>query len=187
MLVAPVIPGLTDHEIPAILAAAAAAGASFAAHTVLRLPYAVAPLFEEWLTRHLPEKKDKVLHRIRALRRGKLNNSEFGLRMSGEGIFADQISRLFDVACRKAGWSGREPELSTAYFRRPEGSQMELSLAGAAGRAAASASVRTRFGVRSRGAEPREGANFCNQPPDLHRLYCVTIVSGRTCGRVAAP
>ena len=138
VLVAPVIPGLTDHEIPAILAAAAAAGATFAAHALLRLPYAVAPLFEEWLTRHLPAKKDKVLHRIRALRRGKLNNSEFGLRMSGEGIFADQISRLFDVACRKAGWSGREPELTTAHFRRPEGSQMELNLAGAAGRAAAS-------------------------------------------------
>jgi DNA repair photolyase len=133
VLVAPVIPGLTDHEIPAILAAAATAGATFAAHTILRLPYAVAPLFEEWLTRHLPEKKDKVLHRIRALRRGKLNNSEFGLRMTGEGIFAEQISRLFDVACRKAGWSGREPELSTAYFRRPGGAQLELSLPRLAG------------------------------------------------------
>jgi DNA repair photolyase len=126
VLVAPVIPGLTDHEIPAIIAAAAAAGATFTAHTILRLPYAVAPLFEEWLTRHLPEKKDKVLHRIRALRRGKLSNSEFGLRMTGEGIFADQISRLFDVACRKAGCSGHAPELSTAYFRRPECAQLEL-------------------------------------------------------------
>jgi DNA repair photolyase len=138
VLVAPVIPGLTDHEIPAIIAAAAAAGASFAAHSILRLPYAVAPLFEEWLTRHVPGKKDKVLHRIRALRRGKLSNSEFGLRMKGEGIFADQIARLFDVACRKAGWSGREPELSTACFRRPGGAQLELSLPQPAGGAAAS-------------------------------------------------
>ena len=129
VLVAPVIPGLTDHEIPAILEAAAAAGASFAAHAVLRLPYAVAPLFEEWLTRHVPEKKDKVLNRIRALRGGKLNNSEFGLRMRGEGIFAEQISRLFQVACRKAGGLDREPELSTAFFRRPGGAQLELSLA----------------------------------------------------------
>jgi DNA repair photolyase len=137
VLVAPVIPGLTDHEIPAIIAAAAAAGATFAAHTVLRLPYAVAPLFEEWLTRHLPAKKDKILHRIRALRGGKLNNSEFGLRMRGEGIFAEQISRLFDVACRKTGWSGQDPELSTAHFRRPGGSQMELCLSGAAGQPAA--------------------------------------------------
>ena len=131
------IPGLTDHEIPAILAAAAAAGASFAAHAVLRLPYAVAPLFEEWLTRHVPEKKDKVLHRIRALRRGKLNNSEFGLRMRGEGIFAEQIARLFDVACRKAGGLDREPELSTAYFRRPGGAQLELGLRESGGPAAA--------------------------------------------------
>jgi DNA repair photolyase len=138
VLVAPVIPGLTDYEIPAIIAAAAAAGASFAAHSILRLPYAVAPLFEEWLTRHVPGKKDKVLHRIRALRRGKLSNSEFGLRMKGEGIFADQIARLFDVACRKAGWSGREPELSTACFRRPGGAQLELSLPQPAGGAAAS-------------------------------------------------
>ena len=129
VLVAPVIPGLTDHEVPAVIAAAAKRGATFAAHSTLRLPYAVAPLFEEWLTQHLPEKKDKVLHRLRAMRRGKLNNSEFGLRMSGEGIFADQIARLFDVACRKAGWSGQELELSTAFFRRPGGAQLELGLA----------------------------------------------------------
>ena len=98
----------------------------------------MAPLFEEWLTRHLPAKKDKVLHRIRALRGGKLNNSEFGLRMRGQGIFADQISRLFDIASRKAGWAGQEPELSTAYFRHPAGLQMELGLSGPAGGAAAS-------------------------------------------------
>ena len=128
VLVAPVIPGLTDHEIPAILEAAAAAGASFAAHAALRLPHAVALLFEEWLTRHVPEKKDKVLNRLRALRRGKLNNSEFGLRMTGEGIFAEQISRMFQVACRRAGGLDREPELSTAFFRRPGGAQLELSL-----------------------------------------------------------
>ena len=133
VIVAPVIPGLTDHEIPAIIAAAAEAGATFAAHSVLRLPYAVAPLFEEWLTRHLPEKKDKVLHRLRAVRRGKLNNSEFGLRMTGEGIFAEQIARLVEVACRKAGWSGQEPVLSTAYFRRPAGAQLELGLLGTDG------------------------------------------------------
>ena len=129
VLVAPVIPGLTDHEIPAILEAAAAAGASFAGHTMLRLPYAVAPLFEEWLTRHVPEKKDKVLNRIRAIRGGKLNNSEFGLRMRGEGIFAEQIARMFQVACRKAGGLDREPELSMAFFRRPGGAQLELALA----------------------------------------------------------
>jgi DNA repair photolyase len=128
VLVAPVIPGLTDHEIPSILEAAAAAGASFAAHAALRLPYAVAPLFEEWLTRHVPKKKDKILNRIRAMRGGKLNNSEFGLRMRGEGIFAEQIARLFEVACRRTGGLDREPELSTACFRRPGGAQLALGL-----------------------------------------------------------
>jgi DNA repair photolyase len=127
-LIAPVIPGLTDHEIPALIAAAAEAGAKYLAHTVLRLPYAVAPLFEEWLSRHVPEKKEKVLQRIRALRGGKLNNSEFGIRMRGEGIFAEQIERLFEVSCRKSGLSERGPELSTESFRRPAGSQLELGL-----------------------------------------------------------
>jgi DNA repair photolyase len=128
VMVAPVIPGLTDHEMPAILAAAATAGASFAGCATLRLPLAVAPLFEDWLTRHLPEKKDKVLNRLRSMRRGKLNNTQFGLRMRGEGIFADQISQMFNVACRRAGGLDREPELSTAFFRRPGQSQPELSL-----------------------------------------------------------
>jgi DNA repair photolyase len=125
-LVAPVIPGLTDHEIPALVAAAAEAGAKFADHTMLRLPYAVAPLFERWLTQHLPTKKDKILNRIRAMRRGKLNSSEFGVRMRGEGIFADQIAAMFAVACRKAGLDGGTPQLSTAAFRRAPGRQLSL-------------------------------------------------------------
>ncbi len=128
VLVAPVIPGLTDHEIPALVAAAAKAGASFGCAVPLRLPLAVAPLFEEWLDRNLPEKKDKILHRIRAMRRGKLNNPEFGLRMRGEGIFAEQISDMFHVACRKAGLPEDGPDLSTAAFRRPGASQMTLRL-----------------------------------------------------------
>lgn len=126
VLVAPVLPGLTDHEIPAIIAAAVDAGAKFAGYVTLRLPYAVAPLFEQWLTRHLPEKKEKVLNRVRALREGKLNDSQFGSRMRGEGIFADQIEALFDVACRKAGIAGKSPGLSTAAFRPPAGKQLSL-------------------------------------------------------------
>ncbi len=122
----PVLPGLTDHEIPAIIAAAVDAGAKFAGYVTLRLPYAVAPLFEQWLTRHLPEKKDKVLNRIRALREGKLNDSQFGSRMRGQGIFADQIEALFDVACRKAGVLGNSPDLSTAAFRPLAGKQLSL-------------------------------------------------------------
>ncbi len=126
VLVAPVIPGLTDHEIPAILSAAVKAGARFAGHVVLRLPYAVAPLFEDWLGRHFPDRKNKVLNRIRSIRGGKLNNAQFGSRMTGEGIFADQIHQMFKVACRKAGIADNHLELSTAHFRRVEKGQLSL-------------------------------------------------------------
>jgi DNA repair photolyase len=126
VLVAPVIPGLTDHEIPALIAAAVQAGAQFAGHVTLRLPHAVAPLFEQWLTQHFPQKKDKVLNRIRALRGGKLYDAKFGSRMTGEGIFAEQIEKMFDVACRKSGIADQSPTLSTAAFRRPSGDQLSL-------------------------------------------------------------
>lgn len=117
VLIAPVIPSLTDHEIPNILRSAVAAGAAFAGMVPLRLPYAVAPLFEEWLERHLPDQKEKVLNRIRSIRGGKLNDPRFGSRMEGEGIFSDQIRSLFDLACRKHGIAGRSPRLSSAHFR----------------------------------------------------------------------
>ena len=126
VLVAPVIPALNDHEIPAVLRAAKAAGAGWAGTEIVRLPLAVAPIFEQWLERNIPEKKDKVLGRIRALRGGKLNDPRFGTRMSGEGIFAGQISQMFHVACRKAGFLQGGPELSTAAFRRPDGAQLAL-------------------------------------------------------------
>jgi len=126
VLVAPVIPGLNDHEMPSVLAAAKAAGAGWADTETLRLPLTVAPIFEEWLDRNVPGKKDKVLHRIRAIRGGKLNDPRFGSRMRGEGIFADQIAQMFHVARRKAGFPEDGPELSTAAFRRPEGSQLAL-------------------------------------------------------------
>jgi DNA repair photolyase len=128
VLCAPVIPGLTDHEMPAILAAAVKAGAKYAGYVTLRLPYSVAPLFEQWLGNHFPDRKEKVLNRIRSIRDGKLNNAEFGSRMRGEGIFAEQIERMFDVACRKAGLPNGRLELSTEHFRRPGGVQTELGL-----------------------------------------------------------
>jgi len=126
VLMAPIIPGLTDHEIPAVLDAAAKAGAKSAGHVTLRLPHAVAPLFEKWLETHFPDRKEKVLNRLRAMRGGKLYDSKFGQRMRGEGIFADQIDQLFDVARRKAGIAGRGGELSAAAFRRPGGAQLQL-------------------------------------------------------------
>lgn len=124
-MVAPIIPGLTDHEVPAILEAAAEAGACQARYTVLRLPYAVKDVFERWLGDHFPEKKEKVLGRVRDLRGGKLNNSHFGQRMRGEGNLADAISNIFRLARRRAGLDRPLPELSAAAFRRP-GSQLFL-------------------------------------------------------------
>ena len=117
--VAPVIPGLNDSEIPRIVQAAADAGATSAGFVPLRLPYAVAPLFETWLERHRPGMKDKVLHRIREMRGGRLNDPNFGSRMEGNGPFAEQIRALFSVACRRAGLASGGPELSTRGFRRP--------------------------------------------------------------------
>jgi DNA repair photolyase len=126
VLVAPVIPGLTDHELPAILEAAAAAGARHAGYVLLRLPHGVANLFTQWLERHFPEKKERVLGRLRGLRGGRLNDARFGTRMRGQGPAAAMVRQLFALACRRAGIGGRGPELSTAAFRRPGGTQRLL-------------------------------------------------------------
>jgi len=126
VLVAPVIPALTDHEIPAIVSAASEAGAGFAGKIVLRLPHGVADLFQAWLERHVPNKKEKVLNRIREIRGGKLNDSRFATRMQGEGVFAQQIQSMFSLACRKAGLAGKGPELSTEFFQPPAGRQLNL-------------------------------------------------------------
>jgi DNA repair photolyase len=127
VMTAPVIPGLNDHELPNLLSAAAEAGATFAAYVPVRLPYAVAPLFEDWLARHFPERKDKVLNRIRSMRGGELNDAGFGSRMRGEGLFAQHIAQLFSISCRRAGMGeGRFPKLSTAAFRGGGGAQPDL-------------------------------------------------------------
>jgi DNA repair photolyase len=126
VMVAPVIPGLTDHELPAILAAAAGAGAQGAGYVPLRLPLAVAPLFEDWLERHAPDRKERVLGRIRALRGGKLNEARFGARMRGQGPFAELIDQLFRTGCRRAGLEGHSMALSTTAFRRPPSGQLRL-------------------------------------------------------------
>jgi DNA repair photolyase len=117
VMVAPIIPGLTDHEVPNILDACAKAGAQFAGYTIIRLPWAVAPLFEHWLEEHFPDRKEKVLGRIRDMRGNRLNNPQWHTRMTGEGIFAEQIASLFRVSCRHAG-IGERPTLSTASFQR---------------------------------------------------------------------
>jgi DNA repair photolyase len=130
VLVAPVIPGLTDHEIPAILAAAAAAGAGFAGKVLLRLPHGLPELFEGWLARNFPERKGKVMRRLRALHGGRLYDSRFGARQTGAGLFARQIEDLFALACRRHGLAREGPTLETAAFRRPgeEAGRRQLDL-----------------------------------------------------------
>jgi DNA repair photolyase len=123
VLVAPVIPGLTDHEMPAIIEAAVGAGARFAGYVMLRLPFAVRGLFEGWLEQHFPDKKERVLGRIREVRGGRLNDPRFGSRMEGEGPYARLTEELFALTCRRCGIAGRGPELSTGAFRRPGGKQ----------------------------------------------------------------
>jgi DNA repair photolyase len=125
VMVAPIIPGLTDQEVPKIVEACANAGAQFAGYTIVRLPWAVAPLFEKWLEEHFPDRKAKVLARIRDIRGGsKLNDSRWGLRIKGEGIFAEQIASLFEISCRR-NRIGERSQLSTASFRRPK-EQLDL-------------------------------------------------------------
>ena len=125
VMVAPIIPGLTDHEVPKILEACGKAGAQFAGYTIVRLPWAVASLFEHWLEEHFPDRKAKILGRIRHLRgNGRLNNSKWHMRMTGQGIFAEQIAALFEVASRRAGL-GERPKLSTVSFRR-SATQLDL-------------------------------------------------------------
>lgn len=128
--VAPVIPGLTDSEMPAILKAAKDAGAQFSGYVPLRLPGAVRPVFEEWLGVHRPLRKEKVLSAIRDIRDGKMNSSEFGDRMRGSGARADQISNLYKLTTRKLGLNKVDSNLSSAHFKRPPqtGEQMSFEV-----------------------------------------------------------
>ena len=120
VMVAPIIPGLTDHEVPSIVGACAKAGAQFAGYTVVRLPWAIAPLFEHWLDEHFPDRKEKILGRIREIRggTGRLNDPNWRSRIVGQGFFAEQIRHIFEVSCKRHGMGDR-PKLSTAAFRRP--------------------------------------------------------------------
>jgi DNA repair photolyase len=123
--IAPVVPGLTDHEIPAILARAAEAGAQFATFIVLRLPYGVKDVFDAWLHQHFPARRQKVLNRVRELRDGRLNATAFGERMRGTGIWAETVERVFRRARERAGIPSTFPSLSPDSFRRARG-QLDL-------------------------------------------------------------
>ncbi|HTW37858.1 MAG TPA: PA0069 family radical SAM protein [Steroidobacteraceae bacterium] len=128
VLVAPVIPAITDHELERIVEAAAAAGATSAGYVLLRLPYEVKSLFREWLAEHYPQRAEHVMSLIHALRGGADNDPRFGHRMRGTGPFAELLARRFQLACGRAGLEGkRSVPLTTTLFRRP-GPQGELAL-----------------------------------------------------------
>jgi DNA repair photolyase len=119
VMLAPIIPGLTDSEIPAMLEAAREAGASSASYILLRLPMTVEPVFREWLERALPEQRDRVESRIRSTRGGELYESGYGVRMRGRGELADQIAATFRVFAKKHGLNRPSPPLDATRFRRP--------------------------------------------------------------------
>jgi DNA repair photolyase len=128
VMTAPVIPGLNDSELPALLEAAAAAGAQNATFTVLRLPLSVKPVFLEWLDRVAPLKRDRIVSLIQAVRGGEMNSSNFGERMRGTGQMAEQIKQTFKLFARKQGLDRPLKELSTEHFVRPvpTGGQLRL-------------------------------------------------------------
>ncbi len=127
-MVAPVIPGLTDHEMERILDAAHAAGAREAGYILLRLPLEVSPIFKEWLLRHYPDSYRHVLSLIRAMRDGKDYDSQWGKRMRGTGPYAWQIGRRFEIAARRLGFSAEKKRLRTDLFTPPDRTDGQLSL-----------------------------------------------------------
>ncbi|KQV45134.1 PA0069 family radical SAM protein [Massilia sp. Root335] len=121
--VAPIIPFITDPEIERILEAAKDAGAVGAHYTVLRMPWEISPLFQQWLHAHFPDRAQRVMNRIRDLRGGKEYDSEFGKRMTGEGIWADLIRQRFSKTVKRLGMEGRMSRFNTtdsSQFRRPQ-------------------------------------------------------------------
>ncbi|MBI3768572.1 MAG: PA0069 family radical SAM protein [Deltaproteobacteria bacterium] len=128
VMIGPVIPGLNDVEIPRILAAAAEAGADSASWVLLRLPKPIDQLFDRWLAERFPERRERILHRIRETRSGRISDSRFGHRGRGEGEYAQQIAALFRAAAKKHGLDRPVPEISAAAFHRPPASGDQLLL-----------------------------------------------------------
>jgi DNA repair photolyase len=123
---APIIPGLTDEELPAILKAAADHGATSAGYILVRFPYAVRQLFFDWVERNFPERAGKILTRIQDTRDGNVSDSRFGTRMTGEGEFAETIKALFKLHAAKYNLNRRWSGLTTEHFRREARGQMEI-------------------------------------------------------------
>ncbi|MEL6203494.1 MAG: PA0069 family radical SAM protein [Pseudomonadota bacterium] len=128
VLVAPIIPGLNDHEIEKILDAAAAQGALYASHVILRLPLEVAPIFKEWLLRHYPERYRHVLSLVRSMRGGKDYDANWSARMKGTGPYAWQISRRMQLATKRLGLTARVRQLRTDLFSGAQAHGEQLAL-----------------------------------------------------------
>ena len=128
VMVAPMIPALNDHELERILDAAKANGAKDAGYILLRLPHEVAGLFKEWLLRHYPDRYKHVLSVLRSMRGGKDYAAEFGTRMRGNGPYAWQLNRRFDMAVRNLGLSSMRMPLRTDLFVPPVEENTQLSL-----------------------------------------------------------
>ena len=128
VMVAPILPGLTDSEIERILDAARAAGARDAGYVILRLPLEVAPIFKDWLLRHYPDRYRHVMSLVRSMRDGKDYDSEWSKRMRGSGPYAWQIGRRFEIAARRLGLNAEKTRLRNDLFRAPakQGEQLTL-------------------------------------------------------------
>jgi DNA repair photolyase len=128
VMAAPIIPGLNDHELEAILEAAVGAGAEVAAYTLLRLPYEIKDLFDAWLRTHAPLRAERVLSLVRQCRGGKLYDATFGQRMRGEGPYARLIGQRFAAAERRLGLARHDQALRTDRFVPPPSDRRQLRL-----------------------------------------------------------
>jgi len=126
--VAPVIPGLSDHQVVEVLERAREAGATFAGTTMLRLPGPVASIFGERVRAAFPDRAERILHRVQEVRGGKLNVSEFGKRMRGQGVYADAIHLLFQTTARRLGYVDHPRPAEPSTFRRPGEGQAAVQL-----------------------------------------------------------
>ncbi len=120
VMTAPMIPGLNDHEIPAILKSSADNGAKKAGYTIVRLNGSINQIFEDWLRKNFPDRFDKVWHMIQNCHNGNVNDSRFGTRMSGEGNFAEMIRDTFKLHCRLNGLNTEDIRLDSSLFKVPK-------------------------------------------------------------------
>jgi DNA repair photolyase len=128
VMMAPIVPGLNDHEIERVLDSAAHAGAREAGYVLLRLPLEVSPIFKDWLLRHYPDRYRHVMSLIRSMRDGKDYDSEWGKRMKGAGPYAWQIGRRFEIAAKRLGLNKERTRLRTDLFKGNEGRTEQLML-----------------------------------------------------------